>query len=890
MKIVDIRAIEGRNIHSHYPVIEMLVDLEERAETDTSTLPHLADLLVRCMPGIASHHCALGAPGGFLTRVREGTYLGHVVEHVALELLIACDHRVMYGKTRHVCDSTYKVVFEYQLREAGLAAGERAVEIVNALVAGSEPEVSEHLEAIQALTREYELGPSTSAIAKAAHDRGIPVMRFPGTSILQLGYGSKQRLVEATITARTSCIAVDIACDKALAKMLLSEFDIPVPEGGVARTLQEAVLLATQLGYPIVIKPKDGNQGKGVSLNIRTEREIPAAFLRASQFSREVIVERYLVGRHYRLLVVGGKLAAASERLPAFVVGDGQHSIEELVVLTNQDAQRGEDHERPLTRIRLDDAAQEALERQNLSLKSIPGRGNMVYLRENANLSTGGVAIDVTDQVHPDNARLAVRAAEIIGLDVAGVDLITDHISLPVESTGGAVVEINAAPGIRMHHYPWKGRPRDVGRQIVDYLFPGGSGRIPVVAVSGTNGKTTVVRMISHVLTEAGYVVGMTCTDGVFIDGEKVMTCDASGPRSARAVLRCPDVDAAVLETARGGIIREGLAFDRCDVAVLTNIADDHLGQDGIEDLDDLAKVKSLIIEAVMPRGYAVLNADDPMCLGVASRASGRTMLFSARQDNIAVRKHVSSGGRAVVLRNAHIVMVGPESPRKIVSVKSIPATFGGRAMFNVHNALAATAACLALGIDFETIADALGRFKADASTNPGRLNVIEMKGFCVVLDYGHNPPAIEASAQAIRTMFSSRSRKVREYIGVIASPGDRAQDKIKELGKTAAAWFDRIVIKEDADLRGRRPGETAGLLRQGALAGATEQQVECILDESLAIKAALEYATCDDVVVVYYEKYDEAYESVMRWMSELEPSAFRGEEAEPVSAEQAQV
>lgn len=872
MRVVCIRAIEGRNIHSHYPVIEMLLDLGSLSECPTNQLPDLPDKLLECLPGIASHHCALGAPGGFLTRVREGTYLGHVVEHVALELLIACGHSVMYGKTRHIDGSLYKVVFEYQSKEAGLYAGQVALDTVCALIKGEKPDVAPHLKKIEALTRQYELGPSTKAIAKAAEDRGIPVMRLGTTSILQLGYGSKQRLVEATITGRTPCVGVDIACDKALTKLLLSESGIPVPEGGVARTEREAFEVACQIGYPLVMKPKDGNQGKGVVLNIKTEEEIPQAFKRAQAYSEEVIVERHLHGRHYRVLVIGGRVAAVSERLPAFVVGDGKHTIAALVEITNNDPMRGEDHELPLTKIKMDEDAIQVLARQSLTLQSVPGRGNLVYLRENANLSTGGVAIDCTDEIHPDNARLAVRAANVLGLDVAGVDLITDHISLPLHAAGGAVIEVNAAPGIRMHHYPWKGRSRDVGRQIVDYLFPGGNGRIPVVAVTGTNGKTTVVRMIATVLAEAGYSVGMTCTDGVFINGEKIIEADASGPRSARAVLRSPDVDAAVLETARGGIIREGLAFDRCDVAVLTNIGDDHVGQDGVKSVEDLAQVKSLIAEVVLPKGYAVFNADDPVCLSVVQRSRGRVMLFSAQPDSLAVRKHVSGGGRACVLRNGYILCIGPDKPIKVMPIKAIPATYGGAAMFNVHNALAAVAACTALGIDPETIADALAQFRADTAVNPGRLNIIESGGFTIVLDYGHNVPAVEATVQAVKAMFGSKGRRVGRYIGVLASPGDRADDRIIALGKASAVLFDQIIIKEDHDLRGRKPGETAELLRRGVLEAMPGHNVRCVLDESTAIKQALGEATRDDVVFVYYEKYQDAYESVTKWAQQLEP------------------
>ena len=872
MQTLSVRAIEGRNVHSHYPVIEVLIDLEEYAARQTSEFPGLGDILVECLPGIASHHCGIGAPGGFLIRVSEGTYIGHVIEHVALELMLAAGQAVMYGKTRHVAGRTYKVVFEYECKESGLYAASVAPGLVAQMAEGKRPSVDEHIAHIRALAWKYQLGPSTLAIAKAAEDRGIPWMRLGSTSVLQLGYGSKQRFVEATISGRTPCISVDIACDKVLTKLLLEEAGIPVPQGGLASDEEQVKSVATELGYPLVTKPRDGNQGKGVSVNLRTEEELVEGFRATRALSEEVVVERYVQGRHYRILVIGGKVAAASERLPAFVIGDGKHTVARLVEMTNADPLRGEEHERPLTRIKIDEVAKRVLSRQDLSLQSIPGRGNLIYLRDNANLSTGGVAIDATDEVHPDNARMAIRACEVLGMDIAGVDLITSHISLSAESTGGAIIEVNAAPGIRMHLFPWKGRPRDVGRQVVDYLFPGGNGRIPVVAVTGTNGKTTVVRMIAAVLAEAGYHVGMTCTDGVFVNGDCIMRADASGPKSARTVLRSQKVDAAVLETARGGLIRDGLAFDRCDVAVVTNIAEDHLGQDGVSTLEDLALVKALLIEAVLRKGHAVINADDPVSLSIADRASGRLVLFSTQPDNLAVRKHVLGGGRAVVLRNGFIVWTGPDKPTRIMAANDIPCTLGGMAACNVQNALAAVTACYSLGIDAETIAEALSQFRSDSRANPGRLNFIESGGFAVVLDYGHNVPALEASVQAVRKMLAVSGRTGR-MIGVIAAPGDRQDEQIVALGRAAANVFGLLYIKEDHDLRGRDAGETAALLRRGALEVSPPEAVTVVLDEGEAITQALRACTRNDIVVVYYEKYDEAYESIMKWTQELAPS-----------------
>jgi cyanophycin synthetase len=873
MRILSSRAIEGRNVHSHYPVIEVLVDLEEYADRQTNEIAGFGETLVECLPGIASHHCGVGAPGGFLLRVSEGTYFGHMIEHVALELMIAAGQAVMYGKTRRVRGSVYKIVFEYECKESGLYAARAAPEVVKQMANGQRPDVAGHISQIRSLAWKHQLGPSTMAIAKAAEDRGIPWMRLGSTSVLQLGYGSKQRFVEATISGRTSCVSVDIACDKVLTKLLLEEAGIPVPQGGLAGDEEQALRVATELGYPLVTKPRDGNQGRGVSVNLRTEEELLKGFRTARALNEEVVVERFIQGRHYRILVVGGKMSAAAERLPAFVIGDGKHTVARLVEITNNDPMRGDEHELPLTRIKIDDVAKHVLSRQSLSLESVPGRGNLVYLRDNANLSTGGVAIDVTDEVHPENVKMAIRAAEILGLDIAGVDVITDHISLPADSTGGVVIEVNAAPGIRMHLFPWKGRRREVGRHIVDHLFPGGNGRIPVVAVTGTNGKTTTVRMISTVLAEAGYHVGMTCTDGVFINGDCIMKADASGPKSARTVLRSPKVDAAVLETARGGLMRDGLAFDRCDVAVITNISDDHLGQDGILCLEDLALAKALVVEAVTRKGHAVINADDPVSLSIADRASGRLVLFSAQPDNLAVRKHIMAGGRAVVLKNGHITWAAQDKTTKIVAVESIPCTLGGAASFNVENALATVAACCALDIDADTIALALSQFHADARTNPGRLNIIESGGFTVVLDYGHNVPALEASVAAARRLITSNREQPSRLIGVVASPGDRHDDRIVALGRAAAGVFSLVVIKEDHDLRGRKPGETARLLAKGALEVAPSESVKVVLDESEAIREALKACTRNDLLVIYYEEYDHAYQSIMKWTQEMTPA-----------------
>jgi len=862
MKIQVIRALEGRNIHSHSPLIEMRVDLGEYEHQPTSAYPEFVSRLLQLLPSLEEHHCSRGQPGGFVQRLREGTYFGHVIEHVALELQALAGMQVIYGKTRRAKDGVYNVFFEYESREAGLRAGEMAVEFVRRLLAGEEPRpVADLVAELQAIALRTGLGPSTQAIVEAARRRGIPYYRLGG-SLIQLGYGAKQRRIWATITARTGCIGVDIASDKTLTKRLLEEAGIPVPAGGTVTDETEALELARSLGGPVVVKPQDGNQGKGVTLNLRTEAEIRAAFRLAQRYAARVIIERYIPGRQYRVLVVGGEVVAAAERIPARVVGDGRHSLRELIELVNQDPRRGEGHEKPLTKIRIDPVVELTLARQHLDLDYVPAKGEQVRLRDNANLSTGGTATDVTDQVHPQVADLCVRAARIVGLDVAGVDLVMPDIAQPLLPGGGAVIEVNAAPGLRMHLYPSAGKPRAVGARIVDWLFPAGDrGRIPIVAITGTNGKTTVTRLVNHILQQAGYKTGMTTSDGIYIDGRCVLSGDTTGPRSARTVLMDDRVEAAVLETARGGIIRGGLAFDYCDVACVTNISADHLGQDGVETLADLVNVKTLLLEAVRPGGAAVLNADDPQMLLLLQHAAGEPILFARKADNINVRKHVVQGGRAVYRRQNDLVIAEQGKERVLISFSQVPLTAGGRLAHNVENVLAAVACCLNLGLQDAVLRQALMTFHPDLEQNPGRFNHFRIGRLNVVLDYGHNPAGFRATYEAVQAF---KPRTVRAVIGV---PGDRCDSLIIAAGRTAGALFDQLTIKEDQELRGRKPGEVAALLVRGALqVGFAEENLRVILDEREAIREAVRQSLAakpggpgEDWLVIFFEKYQPA-------------------------------
>lgn len=877
MEIKALRAIESTNIYSSRPVIVMELDLGEYDEVFTSELEGFNKRLLKTLPGLAEHYCSRGRPGGFVERLEEGTLLGHVTEHVALELQYQAGCDVVYGKTRWSGrPRIYEVVFEYQVKEGGLLAAKQAVQLINALLQECPWSLEENLEQLRQVMAEYTLGPSTKAIIEACRRRDIPVIPLGAGSLLQLGYGYKQRWVQATITDKTSCLAVDIAGDKALTKRLLSEMGIPVPRGVVVETLEEALEEARKMGTAVAIKPYNGNQGKGVSLNLQTSQEINTAFHVAKNYSDKLLVEEYVQGKHYRLVVVDGKLVAAAQRIPTFVIGDGKHSIRQLIHLVNQDPQRGYHHEKPLTKITIDPELILVLTKQGLNLDYVPGDGEKVTLRENANLSTGGIAIDVTDQVHERNKELVIRAVQLIGLDVAGVDLVTPDIAKPVEEEGGAIIEINAAPGIRMHHYPSAGKPRDVGGAIVDSLFPPGeNGRIPLAVVTGTNGKTTTTRLIVQILRQAGHRVGYTTTGGIYVNDQCLLKGDATGPRSAQGVLRDKRITAAVLETARGGLIRGGLGYDRADVAVITNIGEDHLGQDGIETLEDLVRVKSLVLKGLGNKGYAVLNADDPMVMELASYAPGPIIYFSKNENNKIVKRHLGIGGTAVFVLQGQVVIATGDKMERLLPVKEIPLTYNGLMAFNVENSLAAVGAALALGLDLKVMADTLRSFGKERDHNWGRLEVYEVKGLTVVVDYGHNPAAFEQVFKWAKNL----NKPLRAVIGV---PGDRGEELIQKAGQVAGRYCQWVYIKEDRDLRGRKPGEVAELLKQGVMAGNTGKLKDLVieLDEVKAFQRALQDARAGEVVIIFYEHLEPIRKALQDWSAAKEQSV-----SQPVAA-----
>lgn len=854
MKIIEIRPIEGANIYSHKPVIQLKLDLEGYAEVSTDTIPGFCDGLIGCLPSLADHYCSRGKPGGFLERLQEGTYPGHVVEHVALELQHLAGMDVIYGRTLSTdIPGVYNVITEYESKEGAIQALRSAVHIVTCLLENREVNVQQEILKIQETATRYSLGPSTAAIAREALKKGIPVMRLGEGSILQLGYGKHQQKVEATITGHTKCIGVDIAGDKVLVKQLLAESGIPVPWGGIARTEQEALEIAGQIGDAVAIKPFDGNQGKGVSLNLTTAQEVARALEMALAVSPKAIVEKFIKGRHYRITVVGDRVVAAAERIPAFVVGDGQHTIAQLVEIINSDPLRGGSHEKPLTRISIDSVVLLVLAKRGLTPESVLAEGEIVYLRENANLSTGGIAVDVTGQIHPETIQLALRAVRLVGLDVAGVDIVAQDMGKPLSPDNGAVIEINAAPGIRMHHYPAKGKPINVAGAIVEMLFPpGAKSRIPIVSVTGTNGKTTVTRMISRILQGTGCTVGSTTTDGIYINGHKIVNGDTAGPRSAQVILRDPSVEAAVFETARGGIIRSGLGYDYSDVGIITNITNDHLGLDGINTREDMAYAKAVVAEAVHKNGNTVLNADDMYVAPIAKRVKSGIIYFSQASDNIIVRRHLGIGGTAVFVKNGAIVVAKGTKTQRVLPVKHVPCTIGGMAQHMVQNVLAAVAGCIALGTEMEYIREGLLGFAADDYCNPGRFNIFELNGYRVVLDYGHNEDGFQNTLQTVKKL------KPKRIIGVVGMPGDRKNEDIALVAGIAARYCDLMIIKEDADLRGRAAGEVAVLMQKAAImSGLKKEKTRLILSESNAVKTGLELARPGDIVVVFYEKLD---------------------------------
>jgi cyanophycin synthetase len=852
----------GPNIWARMPVIQMIVDIDELEDRPTNKIPGFYERLTEYMPSLYDHGCSLGRPGGFLQRMREGTWMGHVLEHVALEFQNLSGAEVSRGKTRSTGErGVYSVVFEHTQEDVGLAAGRLGIRLLNHLIYSSEPDFNFQAELEENVIKVAErlaYGPSTGAIVSEAERRNIPVLRLdPKRSLVQLGHGVHQKRLWATVTSRTSNISVDIAANKELTNRLLQEVGIPVPRGQIVRNADDAVRAANRIVYPVVIKPLDGNHGRGVCINLKSDDEVRKLYPVAEAESRAGIVqvESYVTGRDYRILVINNQVVAVAERVPAHVVGDGAHTVQELIDITNLDPRRGVGHEKILTRINVDTQTLETLQRQGIGLNDVPEPEQMVMLKQTGNMSTGGTSIDRTDDIHPDNVEIARQAAMVVGLDIAGIDFITADIAESVRVTGGAIVEVNAGPGFRMHTNPTDGHPRHVGRAVVDMLFPPGStSRVPIVAVTGTNGKTTTVRMISHIMKTAARRVGMTTTDGIYIDGTQILAGDMSGPQSAQMVLKNPTIDYAVLETARGGILRSGLGFDRCDIAVVTNITADHLGLGGVETLDDLARVKSVVPQAVFRDGKSILNADNEYTVDMARTARGEIIFFSMSEDAPALREHVRQRGRAVVLRPTRhgemITIIEHRRETSLILASEIPATFGGRLRVNIANAMAAAAAAVGGDVQLEYIRQGLRSFQSSYHQTPGRFNFLDVDGRRVVMDYCHNVAGLESMADFIQRLGAARA------VGMISMPGDRQDNDIRAFGALAARIFDSLVIREDVNRRGRADGEIAELLRSVAVEnGLPDNDVHIVLEEIAAVNQAIELAERDDLVVLMVDK-----------------------------------
>lgn len=853
MKIISRRVYTGRNIYSHKLCIRLTVDVEEMCEVPTRDIENFNVRLLKELPGLKNHKCSLGYVGGFAERLVEGTYLPHVFEHMIIEMQNVLGFTgVKYGKARHITDRLYYIIYQYELSEAGILCAEHALECINSFIKGRDYDMKGALSSIEKEIADVRLGPSTRSIYDEAVKREIPVIRIGRQSMLQLGYGRRQRRIEATLTDLTSSIAVDISCNKAVTKEILSSACIPVAKGSCAYNADEALNISKKIGYPVVIKPVDGSHGSGVTVGISDDDGVLSAYNEAAKYNTTVIVEKYIEGNDYRVLVINGKAAAVSMRIPPSVTGDGKHSINELIGIENENPERGYGHEKILTKISIDNVMLSCLKEKGLNIDYIPKTGETVILRRNANLSTGGTAKDCTDMIHPDNIECAVRAAEAVGLDVAGIDICTKDISKSIITEEGAVLEVNAAPGIRMHMYPTAGKVRNAASRVIDYLFPDSSKcSIPVISITGTNGKTTTTRMIGHIFSMKGLFVGMTTTSGIYMDNKRIIKGDTTGPDSAETVLMDKRVDVAVLETARGGILRRGLGYDLADVGVITNITEDHLGIDGIETLDDLIDVKSLVVEAVKNTGFAVLNADDVSVNILKQKCRCSIIYFSKNPESIIIKKHILDGGYAVFVKNDYMYFSDGEKTQPIVDVRDIPSALEGKLDYNVENAMAAAAACITLGVDIETISKGLKTFFLDSDQNPGRFNIYNFDSFRVIIDYGHNPCAFEAVINGMKKMNAKR------LVGVIGVPGDRKNECIIQSGYVCGCGFDYLYIKEDMDKRGRKDGEAAALLESGALsAGKAKTDYKIILNEGDALKHAMDDAQDGDLIVAFYEEY----------------------------------
>ncbi|MBL0211300.1 MAG: cyanophycin synthetase [Holophagaceae bacterium] len=882
MRILDRSIYVGPSLYAHFPVIRLELDLEALELWPTARLGSgFIDALIEALPGLQEHGCSYGEPGGFVRRMREdeGTWMGHVLEHVAIELQNVAGEQVTFGKTRGAGrEGVYTVVYEYAQKEEGVEAGELAMRLLCSLLPEDiRPERSVPEGWVWGTARdEYiryaqrrALGPSTMSLVRAAEERGIPWMRLNDQSLVQLGHGKYQQRIQATVTGRTSHIAVELAGDKEETNKILGSLGLPVPRQELAQTEEAAVRAARRIGFPIVTKPYNGNHGRGISIRLTTDDEVRAGFAAAKEHSRSVIVETYVEGDDHRLLVVNGELVAATRRTPGHVVGDGVRTVKELVEIVNEDPRRGVGHEKVLTRLVLDAQAAMMLARQGFTEASVPPEGQIVPLRSTANLSTGGTATDVTDVIHPDNRDMATRAIRAIGLDVGGVDFLSPDITESYKTVGGAICEVNAAPGFRMHVSPSEGTPRDAAGPVLDMLFPLGSpSRVPVAALTGTNGKTTTARMLAHITKMAGYTPGLTTTDGVYIDGQRTVEGDMTGPVATRMALADPNIDLAVLEIARGGLLRAGMGVPFVNVGAVLNVQADHLGMKGIDTLEQLAEVKRIVVEVA--RDCAVLNADDPQVVKMSAYTDAKTLCYvTMNPQHTLVREHIRAGGRACALEagvnGQMITLYDKGSHIPLLWTHLVPATMEGRALHNVQNAMFAAAMAFSLGLKLDAIRMGLRTFDTTFFQAPGRMNVFDEHPFKVIFDYGHNAHAVGAMADLACALDAAGKRII-----VLAGPGDRRDEDLVAIADTVAGRFDHYVCRRDDGLRGRDGDEVPRILAKALQAkGVPSEAISIIPDEQEAIDASLRMAQPGDLLLIFADALTRSWKQIIKFRAE---------------------
>ncbi|MEO6343040.1 MAG: cyanophycin synthetase [Dokdonella sp.] len=882
MRVLERSVFVGPSLYAHFPVIRLELDLGELEQWPTGRLGAVfVDGLVAALPGLEQHGCSYREPGGFIRRMREGegTWLGHVLEHVAIEVQNVAGEDVTFGKTRSVDKpGVYSVVYEYTQREEGIAAGELALRLLNSLLPeelrtrNSVPDGWEWPIARDEFIRYAQrraLGPSTASLVRAADERGIPWLRLNDQSLVQLGHGKYQQRIQATVTGKTPHIAVELASDKEETNKILASLGLPVPKQELVQDEEGALRAARRLGFPVVTKPYNGNHGRGISIRLMSDDEVLAGFASAREHSRSVIVENFVEGDDHRLLVVNGELVAATKRTPGHVVGDGTRTIAELVDIVNQDPRRGIGHEKVLTRLELDAQASMMMDRVEYTAASVPKADEIVYLRSTANLSTGGTATDVTDIIHPDNRDMAVRAIRAIGLDVGGVDFLSQNIAESYKTIGGGICEVNAAPGFRMHVAPSEGTPRDAAGPVIDMLFPAGTpARVPIAAITGTNGKTTTARMLAHITKMAGYTPGLTTTDGVYIDGQRTVEGDMTGPVSARMVLSDPHIDIAVLETARGGLLRAGMGVREVNVGAVLNIQSDHLGMKGIDTLDQLAEVKRIVVE--IAQDCAVLNADDPNVLKMSGYTEATVICYVTMNPSHAlVREHVRAGGRACALEagvnGAMITLYDKGSHIPLLWTHLIPATMEGRALHNVQNAMFAAATAFALGIKLDAIRQGLRTFDTTFFQAPGRMNVYSEHPFKVLFDYGHNAHAVSVMADLAQRLDVTGRRIV-----VLAGPGDRRDEDLVAIANAVAGRFDHYICRRDDSLRGRDGDEVPRIMARALVAaGVAKDAIAEIPDEQEAIDAALRMGRSGDLLLVFADSLVRSWKQIIKFRPE---------------------